>query len=334
MYTDIPLALSLLFVVGGLVVLAWSSDLFVEASAKFAKMLGVSPFVIGMVIIGFGTSAPELCVSALSGASGHSNIALGNAYGSCSFNILAILGVAALIRPVLVQSSVVLLAVPLLLAISGCEWLMLKDGCLSSMEGLGLVLAFAVIMPVYCWYDQHGKADAAKAAEVRQEAPERSAKATVAAVARIVVGLSLLISSSHVLVWGSVDLARAMGVSELLIGLTIVAIGTSLPELSSAVASVRRGEHEFVTGNIIGSNLFNMLAVVGIASLLSPIEGFSKYVVSRDLSFLFAATALVAIFGMNRGSLRGNGRLGRLAGGIFILLFAGYSVLMMIQEAK
>lgn len=332
MYGDVHLALALLFVVGGLFALAWSSDYFVDAAANLAKLFKISPFIIGMVIIGFGTSAPELCVSALSGASGHSNIALGNAYGSCIFNVLVILGLAAVMRPVVVKSSISFVAVPILFAITVLEWLMLRDGVFSRWESLMLLAAFAIIMPVYCWFDQCG--DCNCRVEESEHAPRPSLREIGAVSLKIVLGLSVLIASSHFLVWGSVDLARAMGVSELMIGLTIVAVGTSLPELASAIASVRKGEHEFVTGNIVGSNLFNMLAVVGIAGSISPIEGFSPYVASRDMPLLMAITISMTAFGANWRRLGQQGRFSRQTGWLWIALFVGYSVLMFIQETR
>lgn len=329
MYSDIPLALSLLFVVGGLLALTWSSDFFVDASARIARMFKISPFIIGMVIIGFGTSAPELCVSALSGASGHSNIALGNAYGSCIFNVLVILGVASLIRPVMVKPTISFVAVPLLAAVIAGEWLMLRDGTFSRFESLMLLVSFLVVMPVYCWFDQRA---GGAPEEAHAEVPEKSAKTVALISFKAAAGLATLIGSSHILVWGSVDLARAMGVSELMIGLTIVAVGTSLPELASAVASVRRGEHEFVTGNIVGSNLFNMLAVVGIAGSFTPIAGFSTYIVSRDLPTLMFTTLSMLVLGVNYRKPSGMGRFTRAVGWFWAALFVAYSFLMFIQE--
>ena len=149
MYTDIPLFAALALVIGGLVALAWSSDFFVDAAARLAKLFCISPFVIGMVIIGFGTSAPELCVSALSGISGHSNLSLGNAYGSCIFNIMGILGVAALIKPILVKPRIALLDAPALTAISLSMYIFLADGQLSRLDSLFLLVIFAILMPCY-----------------------------------------------------------------------------------------------------------------------------------------------------------------------------------------
>ena len=331
MYPDIPFWLSIVCIAVGFAVLAWSADAFVDGASALAKAFGVSPFVIGMVIIGFGTSAPELCVSVLSGAYGHSDLSLGNAYGSCVFNIAVILGVAALIKPLVVKPSVVFVAVPSLVTIAllSC-FLVAHGGGFSRMDGAILLVAFAVLLPLYCWYDQSQK----KRDEAGVEVATGAALPLWKAWMLLFVGLALLVGSSHVLVWGCVDLARAMGVSELLIGLTIVAVGTSLPELASAVASARKGEHEFVIGNIVGSNIFNTLAVVGLAGTISPFKNISPYLLSRDLPMMVFTTVLIGVFGFNYRKPREPKEIGRTVGALWLLLFAAYTALMLVQETK
>ena len=330
-YPDIALWLSIIFVLGGFALLAWSADAFVDGASALAKAFGVSPFVIGMVIIGFGTSAPELCVSALSGATGHSDLSLGNAYGSCIFNIAMILGVAALIRPLVVRPTVVFVAVPMLVAIACLSCLLVTlGGGFSRVDGVILLAAFAVLMPLYCWFDQSQRKKEEPDGEVATSAPLLLWKAWLL----LFVGLALLMGSSHVLVWGCVDLAREMGVSELLIGLTIVAMGTSLPELASAIASARKGEHEFVLGNIVGSNLFNTLAVVGLAGTISPFKNISPYLLSRDLPTMVFMSLSIAVFGCNFRHPRESKAVGRVTGMVWLLLFAAYMALMLWQETK
>jgi len=333
MYHEIPFWLSIVFMVAGFAVLAWSSDVFVASSAAVARALGVSPFIVGMVIIGFGTSAPELLVSTLSGLSGHSNLSIGNAYGSCVFNIAVILGVAAMIAPLVVRPSTALVAGPGLAAITLFSLWTLRDGACNRSEALALLAAFAVIMPLYCWFDQKTKNGGAKPAGDGSAAPEGP---LLKHVVLLVLGLSALVGSAHVLVWGAVDFARAMHVSDLLIGLTIVAVGTSLPELASAVASARRGEHEFVLGNIIGSNLFNMLAVVGLATVISPVSqengGLSRYVLVRDLPMLALLSISITVFGLNWRNRREPGRIGRAAAAVWLLVFVMYSAVMLYHE--
>ena len=321
---------------GGLAALAWSSDLFVGGAATVAKALGISPFIIGMVIIGFGTSAPELCVSTMSGISGHANLSLGNAYGSCIFNIAIILGVATLIFPLVVKPSVTFIAGPGLTLISLFSLIMLKDGSCSRVEAIILLAAFLVILPLYCWYDQKTKDQPEE--EVKAEAKVEQ-KNILVPIVKLVVGLGVLIGSSHFLVWGAVDFAKFCGVSDLVIGLTIVAAGTSLPELASAVASARRGEHEFVLGNIVGSNLFNTLAVVGLATCISPLvpgpngePAFSHYVLTRDLPLMMALSLSIMFFGINWKHPKWPGAIQRKEATVWVLVFVAYTLLMFYQE--
>ena len=340
MYPDIPFWLSIVFVLGGFAVLAWSANAFVDGASAVAKAFGVSPFIIGMVIIGFGTSAPELCVSALSGAYGHSDLSLGNAYGSCVFNIAVILGVAALIKPLVVKPSVVFVSVPALVAMALLSCFLVTQGNgFSRGDGVILLAVFFVLLPLYCWFDQSQKKDESVGAPGERARPtgEASGERAVSlwkAWLLLVLGLVFLVGSSHVLVWGSVDLARRMGVSELLIGLTIIAVGTSLPELASAVVSARKGEHEFVLGNIVGSNFFNTLAVVGLAGTISPFKNISPYLFSRDLPMMVFLSALIAVFGFNFRKPREPKAIGRVAGAFWLLLFAAYMGLMLWQETK
>jgi len=340
MYPDIPFWLSIVFVLGGFAVLAWSANAFVDGASAVAKAFGVSPFIIGMVIIGFGTSAPELCVSALSGAYGHSDLSLGNAYGSCVFNIAVILGVAALIKPLVVKPSVVFVSVPALVAVALLSCFLVTQGNgFSRGDGVILLAVFFVLLPLYCWFDQSQKKDESVGAPGERARPtgEASGERTLPlwkAWLLLFLGLVFLVGSSHVLVWGSVDLARRMGVSELLIGLTIIAVGTSLPELASAVVSARKGEHEFVLGNIVGSNFFNTLAVVGLAGTISPFKNISPYLFSRDLPMMVFLSALIAVFGFNFRKPREPKAIGRVAGAFWLLLFAAYMGLMLWQETK
>ena len=338
MYPDLPLWLSIVCVLVGFAVLAWSADTFVDGSSAVAKALGVSPFIIGMVVIGFGTSAPELCVSTLSGATGHSDLSLGNAYGSCIFNIAVILGVAALIKPLVVKPSVVAVAVPALVMIALLSCLLVTlGGGFSRVDGAILLGVFAVLLPAYCWFDQSQKRKADTGGRPYQATlPDDRDKPMPLwkAWLFLFVGLAFLVASSHALVWGCVDLARTMGVSELLIGLTVVAVGTSLPELASAVASARKGEHEFVLGNIVGSNFFNTLAVVGLAGTISPFKDVSPYLLSRDLPMMVLVSVSIAAFGVNYRKPRESKTVGRVAGAIWLLLFVAYTALMLWQEVK
>lgn len=326
--TDISLWLSLAFIVGGLVALVWSADAFIDAAGRIARRFGVSPFVVGMVIIGFGTSAPELAVSVLSGLGGHSNLSLGNAYGSSIFNIAVILGLTALVKPIKVKPAVVRFAVPLLTGIAAISWWLVRDGSFERANGIVLLIAFAVLLPIYCWYDQKNSGEGGA------DVPAEAVKVSVFTWLLLLVGLGVLIMSSHILVWGCVDFARdVLHVSDLMIGLTVVAMGTSLPELASAVVSARKGEHEFVIGNIVGSNFFNMLGVVGVAGTLSPFDSFSRFIVVRDLPLIAVLSLSLALFGVNFRSLRRQGEINRFEGVLWLLVFAAYLAVIISQES-
>lgn len=326
--TNIPVLLSLLFICGGLYLLSKSADRFVDESATLARAFGVSPLVVGMVIIGFGTSAPELAVSALSAAAGHSDLSLGNAYGSCIFNIAGILGVAAMVRPFKVRPSATLTGVGVLLAVCAISFFLCRNMTFSRMEGIALLAAFLVIVPLYCLYDQKNT-PAGDAESGEGQLQETSLKNW----AMLLLSLVLLVASSHFLVWGCVDFARdVLGVSPLVIGLTIVAVGTSLPELASALASARRGEHDFIIGNIIGSNLFNMLGVVGLAGTISPFGNFSKFIMCRDLPVVSALSLMIFLFGFNFIRPKQAGTIGRVKGFVLIGIYIAYLVVMIANE--
>jgi len=323
MYPDIPIWLALAFVAVGLYVLAWSADRFVGGAEAVSRALGVSPFIVGMVIVGFGTSAPELAVSALSGMAGHSNLSLGNAYGSNIFNIAAILGVAVLISPITVRPVISFAAVPLLLiaSVASCLFVGLGGG-FSRMDGMLSLALFGVLLPAYCYIDRKGKSN------VDVGAP--SCRHPYLA---LVGGLALLVASSHILVWGAVGLARSFGVSELLIGLTVIAAGTSLPEFASAISSARRGQNELTLGNIIGSNFFNSLAVVGTSGAISPFRDVSPLVFTRDLPVMVLLTLSIGIFGFNLRNPRSSGTISRPCGIIWLAAFLAYLLLLIRQEA-
>ena len=328
MYSEIPLYLALIFTLAGLALLAWSSDVFVDSASTVAKALGVSPFVIGMVIIGFGTSAPEFCVSVMSGVSGHSELSLGNAYGSCIFNVAVIIAIAALIKPIVVKPTVCYIACSLLVLISLFSYVLLSDGFYSRADAISQLVVFALVLPAYCWIDQSNSV-----VDVNKRTHVYSRKRIMLSWFWLVVGLTVLILSSHFLVWGAVDLSRTVGISELVIGLTIIAVGTSLPELASAIASARRGESEFVLGNIVGSNIFNILAIVGVAGSLAPIREFSEFVVKRDIFVMMALSLSLIFFGVNWKGFKKDGVINRYESILFLIGYLLYTAFMLIQEA-
>lgn len=213
--------------------------------------------------------------------------------------------------------------------ITAFSYIVLSDGVCSRVEASVLLAGFFVLLPLYCWFDQKTKGDLNEHEASKGDTQKQSIWVSLM---KILVGLGVLIGSSHLLVWGSVDLAKAVGVSDLVIGLTIVAVGTSLPELASAIASARRGEHEFVLGNIIGSNLFNTLAVVGIATVISPAKEFSHYILTRDLPLMFLMSLSIMAFGLNWRHFRWPGVIRRREAAIWIVVFVLYTVCMFYQE--
>lgn len=315
------MALPLLMIVIGLVVLVWSADIFVEGAAAIARFLGMSPLLIGMVVIGFGTSAPELTVSALSAWQGNPGIALGNAYGSNITNIALILGAVALISPIVVHSQIVKKELPVLMGVTVFAFGQLYDGSLSRTDA---VLELAVFVGVMTWMVRQGlkqKADVL-ADEVAEELAEHAMSFAQATI-WLVSGLLLLMLSSRLLVWGAVTIAQTLGVSDLIIGLTIVAIGTSLPELASSIAAARKGEHDLALGNIIGSNLFNTLAVVGLAGAIHPMS-IPVEIVNRDWPLMALLTA--SLFALGYAGKREQGRINRVEGGILLAVYAAYTL--------
>ena len=317
--------LAIVAVILGLAVLVWSADKFVDGAVGIAEFCGMSTLLIGMVIVGFGTSAPELTVSAISASQGNPELALGNAYGSNIANIALILGATALISPILMQRSVIRGDLPILIAVSILSIILVWDGSVVRWNGILLLVVFAVVMGYNTWREMRKGH-----AEVSADEPSNEKKSLGKSVLWLVLGLLLLVASSRALVWGAVEIARALGVSDLLIGLTIVAIGTSLPELASSIAAARKGENDLALGNIIGSNLFNTLAVVGLAATISPMDEIERVVTTRDMPLMTALTVALIVLGFRR---KGDGRLNRIAGGILLAVYVGYLALLVSQAA-
>ena len=329
--------LSIVAIVVGLFLLVWSADRFVDGAVGVARFFGMSTFLIGMVIVGFGTSAPEMVVSILSAMNDTPQLALGNAYGSNIANIALILGVTALIAPVVVQKQAMSRDIPVLIAMTALTVLLLVDGNVSLIDGSVLLVAFVAIMGFNILSELKAKRKRRKSggASDISEVEEIPAEGVSIgkAVLYLLVGLVLLIVSSRMLVWGAVYMAHALGVSDLLIGLTIVAVGTSLPELASSIAAARRGENDLAVGNIIGSNIFNTLVVVGLASVIAPIKAADPAVMSRDVPIMSALTLLLFLICIpvkKKNGKRVSG-FGRIGGALFLSLYVAYLVLLGIQ---
>lgn len=314
------MSLAFAAIVVGLIFLVWSADKFIEGAAVTAKHFGMSPLLIGMVIVGFGTSAPEMVVSALASLQGNPGIALGNAYGSNITNIALILGLTAVISPIAVHSQVLRKEMPVLIAITALAAFQLADGQLSRLDAVILMVVFAMLMGWSIYQGMTGKDDAL-GTEMQGEVDAYS-MTLKKAIFWLVFGLVVLVLSSRLLVWGAVDIAVALGVSDLIIGLTIVAIGTSLPELASSLMAVKKGEHDMAIGNVIGSNMFNTLTVVGIAGMISPMA-VDPEVLRRDVAVMAGLT--IALFIFAYGFRGRQGRINRIEGGLLLTAFVAYT---------
>ncbi|MGE6224218.1 calcium/sodium antiporter [Aeromonas media] len=313
------MTLAFVALIAGLALLVWSADKFVDGAAATARYAGMPPLLIGMVIIGFGTSAPEMVVSALASMQGNPGLALGNAYGSNITNIALILGLTALISPIAVSSQVVRKEIPILLGITLLTGALLIDGHLGRGDSLILGGVFIALLGWSIWTGIKGKGDALDE-DVNVEL-DSEAMPLKKAIFWLIVGLVLLVGASRLLVWGAVTIAQAFGISDLVIGLTIVAVGTSLPELASSLMAIKKKEHDLALGNVLGSNLFNTLAVVGIAAGIAPLD-VDPAVLSRDWSLMMGLTLLLLVMCLGR---KGQGRINRVEGGILLCIFVAYT---------
>ncbi len=311
---------SIVAVVFGLALLVWSADRFVLGASATARDLGVSPLVVGLVVVGFATSSPEMLVAGFAAWQGNPGLGIGNAVGSNIANIALILGVSAILRPLISSSNILTRELPLLVGVTAVAVLLMLDGGLSRGNGVLLLLLMAGALAfILRQAVSQQKGDDPLAAELSGQIP--SELPLRHAIFWLVLGFVLLMLSSRMLVWGGVNIAETLGVSDLVIGLTIVAVGTSLPELAAAAAAVLKGEHDLVLGNVIGSNLFNTLAVLGLPALIAP-GAIPPEVLTRDLPVMCVLTLLLVPTLFHR---RGrSGRIGRVVGVLLVAGFVGY----------
>ena len=303
---------------GGLVLLLVSADKFVEGASVTAEYWGMSPLLIGMIVIGFGTSAPEMIVSATAAIKGTPEIAIGNAYGSNITNIGLILGLTAFFKPINVGSGILKKELPILTIVTLISFFCIYDYFAGRAEGFILIVLFFLLM--FWSFREDSKKDRDNFSDEIKNHLEDSGISIKRALFFLFSGLFFLVLSSRILVWGAVFIARKTGVSDLVIGLTIIATGTSLPELASSIAAIRNGKHDLALGNIIGSNLFNTLAVTGIAFTIHPVA-VPEEVVKRDFPMMLFLTAMVFVTGFGIG---GKGRINRIEGVFFLAAYIFY----------
>jgi len=314
----------ILSVLAGFGLLIWGSDKFVDGAAGMARTLAVSPLIIGLVIVGFGTSAPEMLVAGIAGYNGNTGLAIGNALGSNITNIALVLGATALMVPLTVHSKLLQREFPALFLIMVLVVILLWDGHLGTVDGfilLGGLLTFIL------WMIHLGKKSQVENKnaphdpmqdEFEEELPDKLP--IKKALLLLTLGLITLLVGAKLVVWGSVEIAHAFGISDLIIGLTIVAIGTSLPELATTITSAKKGEHDIAIGNIIGSNMFNLLGVLGIPGIIHAAD-FTSDVMTRDIPVMVLLT--IALYLMAKGWAGKAGQITRIEGaGLLIAYFA------------
>lgn len=314
--------------IGGFLLLVWAADRLVAGASATARNLGVSPLIIGLVIVGFGTSAPELVVSAVATVRGNSGLAVGNAIGSNIANMGLILGFTAVIYPLRLESSTLKREYPLLLLIMLVSLFMAIDMQLTRVEGFVLL---GCLFAMVAWLVRFGMQRPATdpfAQELEAEIPTDIP--TRVAMFWLLISMITLPASSHFLVEGAVGIAKSLDVSDTVIGLTIVAFGTSLPELATAITSAFRKEDDLAVGNIIGSNMFNLLGVLGIAAAIKPVE-VQTMILTRDFPVMFLLTGLMFLLASD---FRGPGRIGRTAGALLLAIFVGYQAMVWLGAGE
>ncbi len=308
----------ILALISGLILLVWSADKFVLGAAATAKNFGMSPMLIGLTIVSFGTSAPEILVSFMASTSGAGDLAIGNALGSNIANIALVLGITALIAPLPVKSGVLKKELPLLLGVTILAGVLIFDLHLGQLDGIILLITLGVCLYLFSRFQKNAPQDAL--ADDEEELPSLENRT---AIFWLIIGLVILACSSKLLVWGASEIAYSLGVSKLVVGLTIVAIGTSLPELAASVASALKNHHDIAIGNVVGSNIFNLVAVMAIPGLIAPI-GMDEIVFQRDYVVMLGLTFLLLAFALWQKPPS----ISRFEGGILASAYAGYLVLL------
>ncbi len=311
---------SIISLVSGFILLIWSADEFTNNGAKIANIFKISPLIIGLLIFGFGTSAPEMLVSGLAAYEGHPELSIGNAFGSNIFNIALVLGITAIILPIKVKQDILKKEWLYLMATTLVAGALIWDSHLSVADGL-ILLGLLIVFLIYTFvaskkgkYQEFDNLDI----EVKQGQTKK-------VWLMLIISFVVLLVSAKLVVWGGSELATSFGVSDLLIGLTVVALGTSLPELAVSISSALKKQHEMVVGNIIGSNLFNTVGVLAIPSLILPFD-VPVDVINRDYPFMVALTVLLFIVSYK---FKKEGAISRLEGVLLLVVLAIYLYLLL-----
>ncbi len=317
----------------GLILLVKSADAFIEGAASVAVHHNVNPLIVGVVVLGFGTSMPEVIVSVLAALHKAPELAVGNAIGSNIANIGLVLGATILLAPVQVRSQVLKREMPLLIGVTVLVGLLLLDGVLSRMDGVLLLLGLIGAMGWMIYLNRHAPATDPLESETEEELEALARLSPRAAWFYTLGGLVVLMLSARMMVWGAVEIAHAFQVSEAIIGLTIVAIGTSLPELAAGITAARKQEADLMVGNVLGSNLFNLLAVMAMPALIYPAK-LNPDIITRDYPIMLGFTVAMLLFALPLG--KRPAQLNRIEGGVLLLAFAAYLFMLYlaIQGAR
>jgi cation:H+ antiporter len=315
-----------------LIALVWSADKFVYGASSLARNLGISPMIIGLTIVAMGSSAPEMMVAATAALQGNPDTAIGNAIGSNITNIALVLGLTALLKPLTVSSQTIKREIPLILLVTALGYWLLSDNHFNFIEGVFLMLGFVTyittLLVITLKKTQKKPSDDPLIIEAEQEVAAASSLKT--SLLWLSLGIIILPLSAHFLVSASVFIAKAFGLSDLVIGLTIIAIGTSLPELAASIMSIIKKEDDLALGNIIGSNIFNILAVLPLAGLIAP-GSIDPLAASRDAPYMLGVTIILLILCFSRQ--QGAFRITRLKGLILLISFIAYQVLLFSQHS-
>ncbi|SMY17194.1 calcium/sodium antiporter [Photobacterium aquimaris] len=308
----------------GLALLVWSADRLVYGAAALAKNFGVAPLIIGMTILAMGSSAPEMMVSATAALADKTDTAVGNVLGSNIANIALILGITAIIKPLSISSTIIRRELPIMLGVTVIAGAILWDNYLSRNEGIILAVLFGIFLIVMMKISRDSKSDPLLE---EQQADIPTGVSNTKAIIWVLIGLGVLLYSSDMVVGSAVIIAKYFGMSDLVIGLTIIAVGTSLPELAASVASVFKGEDDMAVGNIIGSNIFNILAVMGIPGLLNP-SALSPLAMDRDFYVMLAISILLLVMALGKRR-----QINRVEGGILVICFIAYQAFLFLNVA-
>ncbi len=322
--------MTVLLLVGGLAALVAGGELLVRGASRMSLLVGLSPVVIGLTVVAFGTSAPELAVGVQAAFDGRADLVVGNVVGSNIYNVLLVLGLSALIAPLIVQQQLVRLDVPLMIVAAGAFFVLALDGLITTNEGAALFLVLLLYLVAVIRLSRRESPDIVKeyAAEFgRYE--QRGTRAWLINLGLFAAGLGLLVVGASWLVEGAVGLALSLGVSELVIGLTIVALGTSLPELVTSIIASLRGERDIAVGNIVGSNIFNILSVLALTAFAAPGGvAVSAAALGLDIPFMLAVSvACLPIFFTGH-------QISRWEGALFLLYGAGYTTYLVLDATR